>query len=186
MSIAAGRLTTSNFIFNETLSLCLYRLGHAAAQRVGTALLDPDTIDRIRNTPEDEQAAWTLFRNRSERSYSFTDREPLSRAIFIMFVVAEVHPFDDGNGRIARIMMNAELQAGEQMRVIVPTVCREDYVLALKNLSHNAEPEPLIRFLIRLQRFSHSLNFEDLAAAEAQLRAANAFTDANDAKLDFG
>jgi predicted nucleic acid-binding protein len=73
LSIAAGRLTTSNFIFDETLSSCLYRLGHAAAQRVGTALLDPDTIDLIRVTPEDEQAAWTLFRNRSERSYSFTD-----------------------------------------------------------------------------------------------------------------
>jgi len=41
-----GRLVTSNFIFDETLSLCLCRLGHAAAERVGTVLLDPDTIDR--------------------------------------------------------------------------------------------------------------------------------------------
>lgn len=82
--------------------------------------------------------------------------------------------------------MNAELQAGEQMRIIVPTVCREDYVLALKNLSLNAEPEPLIRFLIRLQRFSHSIGFEDLAVAEAQLRAANAFADGSDAQLGFG
>jgi hypothetical protein len=112
--------------------------------------------------------------------------EPLSRAIFIMFVVAEVHPFDDGNGRIARIMMNAELQAGEQMRIIVPTVCREDYVLALKNLSLNAEPAPLIRFLGRLQRFAHSLNFDDLAVAESQFKAANAFAPASDAKLVFG
>ena len=51
-----GRLVTSNFIFNETLSLCLYRLGHAAAERVGAVLLDPDTIDLIRVTPEDEQS----------------------------------------------------------------------------------------------------------------------------------
>lgn len=31
------------------------------------------------------------------------------RAVFRMFLVAEVHPFVDGNGRTARIMMNAEL-----------------------------------------------------------------------------
>ena len=29
----------------------------------------------------------------------------------MMFLVSEVHPFVDGNGRIARIMMNAELVA---------------------------------------------------------------------------
>jgi len=33
---------------------------------------------------------------------------PLAKAIFAMFFVTEVHPFADGNGRIARIMMNAE------------------------------------------------------------------------------
>lgn len=68
-----GRLVTSNFVFDETLSLCLYRLGQAVAERVGAVLLDPDSVDLIRVTPEDEQMAWTLFRNRSERRYSFTD-----------------------------------------------------------------------------------------------------------------
>lgn len=68
-----GRLATSNFILDETVSLCLYRLGHTAAQRVGAVLLDPDTVDLIRITPEDEQAAWTLFRNRTDQHYSFTD-----------------------------------------------------------------------------------------------------------------
>ena len=31
------------------------------------------------------------------------------RAVFMLFLISEVHPFADGNGRIARIMMNAEL-----------------------------------------------------------------------------
>jgi Fic family protein len=30
----------------------------------------------------------------------------------MMFLVCEVHPFDDANGRLARVMMNAELVAG--------------------------------------------------------------------------
>ena len=68
-----GRLVTSNFVFDETLSLCLYRLGHAVAERVGAVLLDPDSVDLIRVTPEDEQMAWTLFRNRPGQRYSFTD-----------------------------------------------------------------------------------------------------------------
>ena len=68
-----GRLVTSNFVFDETLSLCLYRLGHAVAKRVGAVLLDPDSVDLIRVTPEDEQMAWTLFRNRPDQRYSFTD-----------------------------------------------------------------------------------------------------------------
>ena len=68
-----GRLVTSNFIFDETISLFLYRLGHRAAQLAGTVLLDPDTVDLVRVTWEDEQAAWSLFCNRTDKQYSFTD-----------------------------------------------------------------------------------------------------------------
>lgn len=68
-----GRISTSNFIFDETLSLCRYRLGHAAATKIGSALLDSDAVDLIRITPEDEQAAWALFCQRPDQRYSFTD-----------------------------------------------------------------------------------------------------------------
>ena len=68
-----GRLATSNFIFDETISLCRHRLGHDAARRVGSVLLDAGTIDLIRITPGDEQAAWTLFCRRGDQRYSFTD-----------------------------------------------------------------------------------------------------------------
>ena len=37
---------------------------------------------------------------------------PFRRAAFIHFLISEVHPFADGNGRMARVMMNAELVAG--------------------------------------------------------------------------
>jgi fido (protein-threonine AMPylation protein) len=58
--------------------------------------------------------------------------DPMAKAIFMMFMVSEIHPFDDGNGRISRIMGNAELFKSEQSRIIVPTVYREDYILSLK------------------------------------------------------
>ncbi len=68
-----GRAVTSNFILDETLSLCLYRLGHDVAERVGATLLNPDAVDLVRITATDERAAWDLFRARPDQSYSFTD-----------------------------------------------------------------------------------------------------------------
>jgi hypothetical protein len=47
-----------------------------------------------------------------------------NRAVFILFLVAEVHPFADGNGRVARLMMNAEMVAGQRKPHIVPTIYR--------------------------------------------------------------
>jgi predicted nucleic acid-binding protein len=52
-----GRLIVSNFIFDETVTLCLYRLGYQVAAAVGEVLLDPTVVAMIRITPEDEQNA---------------------------------------------------------------------------------------------------------------------------------
>lgn len=68
-----GRLVTSNFVFDETVTLCLYRLGHAAAERVGQVLRDSSQVDLVRVAPEDETSAWQLFRERRDKQYSFTD-----------------------------------------------------------------------------------------------------------------
>ncbi len=69
----SGRLVTTNFIFDETISLCLYRLGQQAARAVGSVLLDPNEVDLVRIPIEDERAAWEIFCHRLDRRYSFTD-----------------------------------------------------------------------------------------------------------------
>ena len=68
-----GRLVTSNFVFDELVTLCQARAGHALAGRVGAVLLDPEVVDLVRLTPVDEQRAWALFLARPEQGYSFTD-----------------------------------------------------------------------------------------------------------------
>jgi hypothetical protein len=68
-----GKLVTSNFIFDETVSLCLYRLGHDAARTAGSVLMNPELVDLLRISSEDEQAAWRLFLQRSDHDFSFTD-----------------------------------------------------------------------------------------------------------------
>jgi len=100
----------------------------------------------------------------------------LAKAMFMMFLVAEIHPFDDGNGRLARIMMNAELENVNQNRIIIPTVYREDYLMALRHLSRAGEPEAYVRMLDRAQKFSSLINFENYDNALEVLKQCNAFS----------
>lgn len=68
-----GRLVTTNFVFDETITLCNARMNHRAALLIGEALRDPDAVDLVRIEPEDEDAAWELFGARDGRQLSFTD-----------------------------------------------------------------------------------------------------------------
>lgn len=109
---------------------------------------------------------------------------PFHRAVFIMFLVAEVHPFADGNGRLARIMMNAELAAEGEQRIIIPTVYRNNYLAALKALTHHRQPSSLIRVLDFAQRYTASVDWSDRAVSRYLLEATHAFVDPNDADIE--
>jgi hypothetical protein len=111
--------------------------------------------------------------------------DPLARAMYMMFLVAEVHPFADGNGRIARVMLNAELVRGGRARIIIPTVYREDYLLALRALTRQNNTDPYLRMLDRGQEFTARINFGDFDHALAQLRAAEAFREPHEGRLRF-
>lgn len=68
-----GKLVTSNFVFDETVTFCLMRQGHALAAQVGDTLRDPAVVDLLRISADDETAAWNLFLDRPDKEYSFTD-----------------------------------------------------------------------------------------------------------------
>lgn len=101
------------------------------------------------------------------------------RAVFMMFLVAEVHPFADGNGRMARLMMNAELTAVAQQRIIVPTSRRDDYLGGLRALSNRFASDTIVRGMDRLQAFSASIDWSSRSAARMQLETARAFDEAD-------
>jgi len=99
-----------------------------------------------------------------------------------MFIVSEVHPFDDGNGRIARIMMNAEFVNKAKTKIIIPTVFREDYLLTLKKLTNQDEPEPYINMLSKAHKFSEKLCFENYDDFFKYLEDHNAFFESDEGK----
>jgi hypothetical protein len=104
---------------------------------------------------------------------------PFQRAAFMMFLITEVHPFADGNGRIARIMMNAELVAAGEERIIVPTVYLAHYLSALKALSQTHRAEPLVRMLDYAQRWTAAVDWRVLVETRRELEECNAFLDSN-------
>jgi hypothetical protein len=110
---------------------------------------------------------------------------PENRAALTMFVIAEVHPFTDGNGRTARLAMNLFLTQAELTRIIIPTVYRDDYISALKAMSSNSHPLPLVRMLARAARFSGWIDMSSKANAFAALKKSNALERAEVAKLIF-
>ncbi len=102
-------------------------------------------------------------------------QHPFARAAYMMFMVSEVHPFLDGNGRIARVMMNAELSSKGLSKIIIPTVYREDYMGALKKLTKQRDADAYVRMLLRVWEFSSHVHQESLDAMEGYLTSCNAF-----------
>ena len=118
-------------------------------------------------------------------SYYAALTSPLARAIYMMFLISETHPFNDGNGRIARVMMNAELFRAGEAKIIVPTVYREDYLLALRKLSRQGDPSTYIKVMETLHRFGYTLYGYTFEGLLAHLRKCNAFEEPDNAKLRF-
>ncbi len=106
--------------------------------------------------------------------------DAFSRAAALMFLVSEVHPFADGNGRVARAIMNAELVSGGLSRIIIPTVYREDYLGGLRVLTRRGDPEPFVKVLDYAQAVTSWVDYTDLDRAIAMFEACHAFDDESD------
>jgi hypothetical protein len=139
-----------------------------AANRAGdTEFVAPDLV------------AGTLRRG-FETGHGIVD--PFARGVFMMFVTSEVHPFADGNGRVARIMMNAELEASGEVRILIPIVYRRNYLSALRAATHGGHFAALFSTLAFARRYTAQVNFTTRRTAEADLVRTNALRDASEAE----
>ncbi len=112
--------------------------------------------------------------------------DPFSRAIFVHFLLVDVHPFNDGNGRISRIMMTKELLAAGLSRIIIPTVFRNDYFDALRALSRRDDPSIFVRSLEFCQKVTAACSAPTAdQAVEAWARAHGFCEDSRHARLSM-
>ena len=128
---------------------------------------------------------FTLLRGTLIKSFDFYQAltHPFARAAYMMFVISEVHPFLDGNGRMGRVMMNAELVKERQSKIIIPTVFRDDYMGVLRKLTRLQETEPYIRMLQLAHEFSELVYDENMTKMQQYLERCNAFLEHTEGKL---
>ncbi|WP_297376156.1 Fic family protein [Acidiferrobacter sp.] len=108
--------------------------------------------------------------------------EPFDRAVFRAVSTVNIHPFLDGNGRITRLAAANVLGRAGKMRLMIPTVFREDYILALRAFS-NGNPVPVIRMFQQAARITTSVPFDRSFPELTQwLRERNAFLPPEEAK----
>jgi hypothetical protein len=133
----------------------------------GTSFVAPDLV------PGTLREAWRFYE---------TLPAGFSRALFAMFAVSEVHPFADGNGRVSRTLLNAELSAAGECRIVVPLCFRSDYLGALRALSRQGNPEPLLRMADRAQRWASIVDWSTMERAASQLESSNALVAPEEAE----
>ena len=105
-----------------------------------------------------------------------------ARAAYQLFLISEVHPFDDGNGRVARVAMCAELSVVDHCRIVIPTVFRNEYLQALRALSRDGRVDLYVRMLAHAWRWTAGMPWQDRGAVEGFLHATNAHVDSTDAE----
>ena len=130
---------------------------------------------------------YTLVRGTLMKGFEYYQalESPFAKALFMLFMISEVPPFNDGNGRISRIMMNAELVHADQSKIIIPTVFREDYLNALRRLTRKGDPSVIVRAISRVRQFSSNITGEDFEATKEYLEKCYAFKDGDGYILRF-
>ena len=87
----------------------------------------------------------------------------------LQLTFVSIHPFFDGNGRMARIMMNAELVATDLHKIIVPSVHRESYLNGMHKATRQSKFRTIVKVMHQLQCYTASLPWEDYGEARASL-----------------
>ena len=141
--------------------------------------------DRNNRAGSTEFVDWQLVRGTLKKGFEWylLLQHPFAKAAYMMFLISEVHPFLDGNGRIARVMMNAELSSKGMSKIIIPTVYRDDYLGALKKLTKQVEPDAYARMLLKAYQFSSNVFDENRDLMEKFLLNCNAFKEPKEGKL---
>lgn len=90
---------------------------------------------------------------RSEREKE--DRNPVILSAEFHYKFIRIHPFDDGNGRLARILMNFILMSFRHPPVVIKTEDKENYFAVLR-LADADQFEPFVTYIA--ENLTHSLN----------------------------
>ena len=75
------------------------------------------------------------------------EQEAIVRAVLGHWLFGFIHPYMDGNGRMARFVMNVMMASGGYPWTIVRTTRRQEYLDALEEASAEQNILPFARFI---------------------------------------
>lgn len=75
------------------------------------------------------------------------EKEPFVRAVLGHWMLGYIHPYHDGNGRVARLLMNAMLASGGYPWTVIRVEDRAAYMDALESASVAGDIRPFARFI---------------------------------------
>ncbi len=80
--------------------------------------------------------------------------EPSVRGVLGHWLFGYIHPYPDGNGRMARLLMNVLLASGGYPWTVVRVEDRAEYLKALDRASIEVDARPFANFIAKRVRWS--------------------------------
>ena len=97
------------------------------------------------------------------------EEEPAVRAVLGHWMLGYIHPYPDGNGRIARFLMNCMLASGGYPWTVIRVKDRDAYMSALEAASVDTDIRPFARFLAERVRWSMEIAAEPSGRATREV-----------------
>jgi fido (protein-threonine AMPylation protein) len=129
---------------------------------VAAGLIAPGALAGYRNdavylrTSRYVPPRWEAVRDAMPALFDLLENEPepAVRAVLGHWMFGFIHPYPDGNGRMARFLMNAVLASGGYPWTVIRKEDRTPYLTALDSASIDQDIVPFARFLAERVRWS--------------------------------
>jgi Protein of unknown function (DUF1488)/Fic/DOC family len=137
---------------------------------VAAGLIEPGALAGYRNIPVYLRTSryvpprWEAVRDAMPAFFDLLEkeREPGVRAVLGHWLFGYIHPYPDGNGRMARFLMNVMLASGGYPWTVIRVEDRNTYLSALDRASIDMDIKPFSAFVAQRVRWSlerHDLKF---------------------------
>jgi Fic family protein len=129
---------------------------------VAAGLIAPSALAGYRNGPVYLRTSryvpprWEAVRDAMPALFDLLENEPEPsvRAVLGHWLLGYVHPYPDGNGRMARFLMNAMLASGGYPWTVIRVEDRTAYLTALDRASIDMDIGPFAEFIAERVRWS--------------------------------
>lgn len=139
---------------------------------VTAGLIEAGTLAGYRNTPVYLRGSryvpprWEAVRDAMPAFFDLLEKEPEAsvRAVVGHWLFGYIHPYTDGNGRMARFLMNVMLASGGYPWTVIRIRDRKSYLSALDRASIEMDIHPFTTFIVRRVQWHlerHDLTFPE-------------------------